>query len=97
MKCCLFLLNAVLKLFGYVLIERWLYEEWNTVAHQQWERCESNLYYEELLKKYMRHVVELEGLTFLREVERQDAIFTPEEWAALQAMEANLFEVEENV
>ena len=39
--------------------------------------------YRELLKKYINHVGECEGITFLRYGEKPDFI-TDEEWAELQ-------------
>ena len=45
--------------------------------------------YEDLLQKYIRHVVNCEGVDFVTECNREfepDKVFTPDEWAQLMAV-----------
>ncbi len=55
--------------------------------------------YMDLLRKYIRHIIEQEGIAFLREFDRNESnprltedvwtVFTDEEWAELQRLAAS--------
>ena len=46
--------------------------------------------YRELLKKYIEHVAECEGITFLRDQDRYDSldVISDDEWAELQTIDS---------
>jgi hypothetical protein len=43
--------------------------------------------YRELLKKYIAHVAYYEGISFLRDMDRDASLFTDEEWAELKRLD----------
>lgn len=51
--------------------------------------------YHALLMKYIQHVVDCEGISFLEEWQRSK-YFSDEEWAELQRLDRQLFDVRPN-
>jgi hypothetical protein len=46
-----------------------------------------NIDYKHLLKKYMQHIIDEEGVSYIRNYFRNTEIFTEEEWQTLKQIE----------